>query len=96
MFQLLEDKLVRCVKKEMKRFHRLLKTDYPQCLESQGEEGAEKRRSITEGALKITLHLLRSLKMEELADHLMMSRKDFIHTFKMMKIIVRQYLEKCL
>ena len=84
--------LVTLVKKEMKRFRRLLTTDYPKCLESQREEGEvvdgegeEERRSITEGALKITLHLLRSLKQEKLADILMMSKKVFIHTFNMME-----------
>ena len=63
----------------MKRFQRLLKTDYPACLESKEEEGEEERRSITEGALKITLSLLRSLKMEQLADDLMMSKKDCLY-----------------
>ena len=85
VFQLLEENLVPLVKKEMKRFQRLLTTDYPECLESQREEGEvvdgedeEERRSITEGALKITLHLLRSLKQEELADILEMSKKVFL------------------
>ena len=79
MFQLLEQKLVTLVKKEMKKFRKVLTTGYPACLESQGEEGEEERRSITEGALKITLSLLRSLKMEQLADDLMMSKKDYLY-----------------
>ena len=79
MFQLLEEKLVTVVKKEMKRFRKVLTTDYPECLESQEEEGEEERRSITEGALKITLTLLRSLKQEELADDLMMSKKHYLY-----------------
>ena len=80
VFQLLEKKLVKLVKKEMKRFRKVLKTTgYPECLESQEEEGEEERRSITEGALKITLTLLRSLKLEELADLLMMSKKHYLY-----------------
>ena len=70
---------MRIVKKEMKRFRKVLTTGYPECLESQEEEGEEERRSFTEGALKITLTLLRSLKQEELADDLMMSKKHYLY-----------------
>ena len=78
MFQLLEKKLVKLVKKEMKRFRKVLAKDYPECLKIQ-EEDSEVRRSITEGALKITLTLLRSLKQEKLADDLMMSKKHYLY-----------------
>ena len=70
------------MKNELKKMQKVLSSDYPECLESQREEGEvvdgegeEERRSITEGALKITLHLLRSLKQEKLADILEISKK---------------------
>ncbi|KAM6945656.1 protein NLRC3-like [Aplochiton taeniatus] len=55
------------VKIELKRFQKILSPDYPECLESQREE-KEQRSSAREGALKITLHLLRNMKQQELAD----------------------------
>ncbi|KAM6945453.1 LOW QUALITY PROTEIN: protein NLRC3-like [Aplochiton taeniatus] len=55
------------MKKELKRFQKILSPDYPECLESQREE-EEQRSSAREGALKITLHLLRNMKQQELAD----------------------------
>ncbi|KAM6945809.1 NLR family CARD domain-containing protein 3-like [Aplochiton taeniatus] len=62
--------MITLVKKELKRFQRILSPDYPECLESQREEEEEQRSSAREGALKITLHLLRNMKQQELADTL--------------------------
>ncbi|CAK6983464.1 NLR family CARD domain-containing protein 3-like%2C partial, partial [Scomber scombrus] len=63
------------VKNELKRVQRGLSPDYPECLESQSEdeevldgEEEEQRRSSREAFLKITLHFLRRMKQEELAD----------------------------
>ncbi|KAM4624390.1 NACHT, LRR and PYD domains-containing protein 3-like [Polymixia lowei] len=77
IFMLLEENIVTLVKKELKRFQRLLSPDYPECLERQredeevrGSEEEEQRRRDREAVLKITLHFLRSMKQEELADSL--------------------------
>ncbi|KAM4623977.1 protein NLRC3-like [Polymixia lowei] len=77
IFMLLEENIVTLVKKELKRFQRLLSPDYPECLERQredeevgGGEEEEQRRRAREAVLKITLHFLRSMKQEELADSL--------------------------
>ncbi|XP_056151262.1 NACHT, LRR and PYD domains-containing protein 12-like isoform X2 [Lampris incognitus] len=68
IFMLLEENLVTFVKKELKRFQKVLSSDYPECLERQRvEEEEEQRRSTREALLKITLHFLRSMKQEELA-----------------------------
>ncbi|KAM4624392.1 protein NLRC3-like [Polymixia lowei] len=74
---LLEENIVTLVKKELKRFQRVLSADYPECLERQredeevrGSEEEEQRRRAREAVLKITLHFLRSMKQEELADSL--------------------------
>ncbi|XP_056157164.1 protein NLRC3-like [Lampris incognitus] len=70
IFMLLEEKVVTFVKKELKRFQKVLSQDYPECIERQREEEEEQRRRAREALLKITLHFLRSMKQEELADTL--------------------------
>ncbi|XP_060907384.1 NLR family CARD domain-containing protein 3-like [Labrus mixtus] len=67
IFMLLEENIVTFVKNELKRVQRVLSPDYPECLESQSED-EEQRRSCKEAFLKITLHFLRRMKQEELAD----------------------------
>ncbi|KAM6988276.1 NLR family CARD domain-containing protein 3-like [Tautogolabrus adspersus] len=67
IFMLLEENIVTFVKNELKRVQRSLSPDYPECLESQ-REGEEQGRSCKEAFLKISLHFLRRMKQEELAD----------------------------
>ncbi|XP_071375884.1 uncharacterized protein [Centroberyx affinis] len=76
IFMLLEENIITFVKDELKKFQRVLSPDYPECLERQREdeevvdgEDKEQRRS-REALLKITLHFLRRMKQEELADSL--------------------------
>ncbi|XP_044043598.1 NACHT, LRR and PYD domains-containing protein 12-like [Siniperca chuatsi] len=75
VFMLLEENIVTFVKNELKKIQKVLSSDYPECLESQredeevlGGEDEEQRRSSREAFLKITLHFLRRMKHEELAD----------------------------
>ncbi|XP_049917096.1 protein NLRC3-like [Epinephelus moara] len=69
VFQLLEENVVTFVKDELKRVQKLLSPDYPECSESQSEdEEDEDQRSSREAFVKITLHVLRRMKQEELAD----------------------------
>ncbi|KAM4628340.1 uncharacterized protein ACJ7VT_003131 isoform 2-T2 [Polymixia lowei] len=77
IFMLLEEKIITFVKNELKRFRRVLSPDYPECLERQredeevwGGEEEEQRRSAKKAGLEITLHFLRSMKQEKLADSL--------------------------
>uniref|UniRef100_A0A8P4G1B7 NACHT domain-containing protein n=1 Tax=Dicentrarchus labrax TaxID=13489 RepID=A0A8P4G1B7_DICLA len=77
IFMLLEDNIVTFAKNELKTIQKVLSSDYPGCLESQKEgeqvldgEDEEQRKSSREAFLKITLHFLRRMKLEELADHL--------------------------
>ncbi|XP_053188836.1 NLR family CARD domain-containing protein 3-like, partial [Scomber japonicus] len=72
-----EENIVTFVKNELKRVQRGLSPDYPECLESQSEdeeeldgEEEEQRRSSREAFLKITVHFLRRMKQEELAERL--------------------------
>lgn len=82
LFQLLEENIVTFVKNELKRIQKALSPDDPECLESQREdeevldgEDEEQRRSSRESFLKITLHFLRRMKQEELADCLQSSKR---------------------
>ncbi|XP_067428773.1 NLR family CARD domain-containing protein 3-like [Thunnus thynnus] len=78
IFMLLEENIIKFVKNEMKKMQKVMSPDYPECLESQSEdeevldgEDEEQRRSSREAFLKITLHFLRRMKQEELADRLL-------------------------
>ncbi|XP_051816546.1 NACHT, LRR and PYD domains-containing protein 4-like [Acanthochromis polyacanthus] len=76
VFLLLEENIVSYAKNELKKLQKILSPDYPEGLESQREEeeevlegeDEEQRRSSRESFLKITLHFLRRMKQEELAD----------------------------
>ncbi|XP_029901753.1 protein NLRC3-like [Myripristis murdjan] len=77
IFMLLEENIVTFVKNELKNIQRSLRPDYPECLEKQREdeevldsEEEEQRRSSREAFLQITLHFLRRMKQEELAERL--------------------------
>ncbi|XP_078125969.1 protein NLRC3-like isoform X4 [Sander vitreus] len=77
IFMLLEEEIGTFVKNELKKIQKVLSPDYPGCLGSQREdeevldgEDEEQRRSSREAFLKITLHFLRRMKQEELADRL--------------------------
>ncbi|XP_033971994.1 NLR family CARD domain-containing protein 3-like isoform X1 [Trematomus bernacchii] len=76
IFMLLQENIVRFVEDELKKIQRVLSLDYPESLESQREDEEvldgedEEQRSSREAFLNITLHFLRSMKQEELADRL--------------------------
>uniref|UniRef100_A0A8C7TNY1 B30.2/SPRY domain-containing protein n=1 Tax=Oncorhynchus mykiss TaxID=8022 RepID=A0A8C7TNY1_ONCMY len=77
LFQMLEEKIMTFVKNEMKMFKRILSPELPEGFESQKQDNEvvdaedEKQESnAREGALKITLHVLRKMNQKELADTL--------------------------
>ncbi|XP_022625693.1 protein NLRC3-like [Seriola dumerili] len=81
IFMLLEENMVTFVKNELKKMHKLLSPDYPECSGSQREdeevldaEDEEQRRS-REAFVKITVNFLRRMKQEQLADCL--QSRDF-------------------
>ncbi|XP_034719006.1 NLR family CARD domain-containing protein 3-like isoform X2 [Etheostoma cragini] len=67
---LLEEDIVTFVKNELKKIQKVLRPDYPECPESQREGEDEDQRRSREAFLKITLHFLRRMKQDELADGL--------------------------
>ncbi|XP_055013954.1 NLR family CARD domain-containing protein 3-like [Boleophthalmus pectinirostris] len=69
IFKLLEEDIFTFVRKELKKLHKVLSTDYPECLEPVEDED-EEQRSSSEAVLKITLNFLRRMKQKELAERL--------------------------
>ncbi|KAK9541917.1 hypothetical protein VZT92_001929 [Zoarces viviparus] len=81
IFMLLEENIVTFVKNELKKIQKVVSSDDPECLESQREdeevldgEDEEQRRSSREAFVKITMHFLRRMKQEGLADCLQSSK----------------------
>nr|XP_046194368.1 NLR family CARD domain-containing protein 3-like isoform X3 [Oncorhynchus gorbuscha] len=77
IFSMLEEKIMTFVKNELKIFKRTLSPELPQGFESQKQdkevvdaEDEKQESSAREGALKITLHILRKMNQKELADTL--------------------------
>lgn len=64
------------MKNELKTFQSVLSSDYPECFGSLSEEEEEEeQRSIREAFLKITVHFLRRMDQEVLADLLQSGEK---------------------
>ncbi|XP_052365098.1 NLR family CARD domain-containing protein 3-like isoform X8 [Oncorhynchus keta] len=77
IFSLLEEKIMTFVKNELKIFKRILSPELPEGFESQKQdkevvdaEDEKQESSAREGALNITLHILRKMNQKELADTL--------------------------
>ncbi|XP_045571905.1 NLR family CARD domain-containing protein 3-like isoform X2 [Salmo salar] len=77
IFSLLEENIMTFVKNELKIFKRILGPELPEGFESQKQdeevvdaEDEKQESSAREGALKITLHVLRKMNQKELADTL--------------------------
>ncbi|XP_034546358.1 LOW QUALITY PROTEIN: NLR family CARD domain-containing protein 3-like [Notolabrus celidotus] len=68
ILMLLQENIISFVKTELKEIERALSPDYPECSESQREDEDEEQRRSREAFLEITLHFLRRMKQEELAD----------------------------
>ncbi|KAB5566009.1 hypothetical protein PHYPO_G00248120 [Pangasianodon hypophthalmus] len=69
IFKELEHKVITLIKNELKRFRKLLSPDYPACTEREMED-EEDLHSVREGALKITLHVLKNMNHTDLANTL--------------------------
>uniref|UniRef100_A0A8C7KGX3 NACHT, LRR and PYD domains-containing protein 12-like n=1 Tax=Oncorhynchus kisutch TaxID=8019 RepID=A0A8C7KGX3_ONCKI len=77
IFSLLEEKIMTFVKNELKMFKRILSPELPEGFESQKQdkevvdaEDEQQESSAREGALKITLYVLRKMNQKELAETL--------------------------
>ncbi|XP_051797769.1 NLR family CARD domain-containing protein 3-like isoform X2 [Acanthochromis polyacanthus] len=72
IFMVLEENMMTFVKKELKKIQKGLSPDYPGCSENQREEeeleDEEQARTSTEMFQQITVHFMRRMKQEKLAD----------------------------
>ncbi|KAM3587850.1 uncharacterized protein V6R79_015292 [Siganus canaliculatus] len=66
IFLRLEENMLSFVRKELKKMHKLLSPDESQREDEEADD--EEQRSSREALVKITLHFLRRMKQEELAD----------------------------
>ncbi|XP_077952798.1 NLR family CARD domain-containing protein 3-like isoform X3 [Gasterosteus aculeatus] len=71
IFMLLEENILTFVKNELKKIQKVVSSDYPECLEKEDEEELdEEQRRSREAFVKISVHFLRRMKQEELAEYL--------------------------
>uniref|UniRef100_A0AAQ4S6B2 NACHT domain-containing protein n=1 Tax=Gasterosteus aculeatus aculeatus TaxID=481459 RepID=A0AAQ4S6B2_GASAC len=71
IFMLLEENILTFVKNELKKIQKVVNSDYPECLEKEdGEVLDEEQRRSREAFVKISVHFLRRMKQEELAERL--------------------------
>uniref|UniRef100_G3N6F6 FISNA domain-containing protein n=1 Tax=Gasterosteus aculeatus TaxID=69293 RepID=G3N6F6_GASAC len=69
LFQLLEENVLTFVKNELKKLQKVVSSDYPECLQKEdGEELDEEQRKSREAFVKISVHFLRRMNQEELAE----------------------------
>ncbi|KAI4902822.1 hypothetical protein NFI96_014106, partial [Prochilodus magdalenae] len=66
IFKELENKVFSLVKKQLKRFKKLMSLDYPACSERDIEDDGD--HSVREGVLKITLAVLKNMNQTDLAN----------------------------
>ncbi|XP_064818589.1 NACHT, LRR and PYD domains-containing protein 3-like isoform X3 [Oncorhynchus masou masou] len=85
IFSLLQENIMTFMKNELKMFKRILSSNLPEVFESQKQdeevvdaEDEKHESSAREGALKITLHILRKMNQKELADTLEKSEHTVI------------------
>uniref|UniRef100_A0A8C1YQE4 NACHT domain-containing protein n=1 Tax=Cyprinus carpio TaxID=7962 RepID=A0A8C1YQE4_CYPCA len=62
--------MISLMKKELKRFKRLLSPDYPACSEGEWDDDDKGQDRMRQGILKITLHILRQMNQADLANTL--------------------------
>ncbi|XP_036448151.1 LOW QUALITY PROTEIN: uncharacterized protein LOC118822928 [Colossoma macropomum] len=89
IFKDLELKMISLVKKELKRFKKLLSADYPACSEREVED-EEDQSSSREGVLKITLNMLRNMKQADLANTLQ-SKLDSVYQQKLKSKLTEKF-----
>uniref|UniRef100_A0AAQ4QD64 NACHT domain-containing protein n=2 Tax=Gasterosteus aculeatus TaxID=69293 RepID=A0AAQ4QD64_GASAC len=71
IFMLLEENILTFVKNELKKIQKVVSSDYPECLEKEDEEELDEgQRRSREAFAKISVHFLRRMKQEELAERL--------------------------
>ncbi|KAF5895815.1 NACHT, LRR and PYD domains-containing protein 12-like, partial [Clarias magur] len=89
IFKKVEHKVITLIKNELKRFKKILSSDYPECTEREVED-EEDLHSVREGALKITLHVLKNMNLTDLANTLQNKRDCFSESQPKLKSSLRE------
>ncbi|KAM9474832.1 NLR family CARD domain-containing protein 3-like [Clarias gariepinus] len=89
IFKELEHKVITLIKNELKRFRKLLSPDYPACTEKEDEEDLH---SVREGALKITLHVLKNMNLSDLANTLQNKSTVSVSQPKLKSSLIEKFL----
>uniref|UniRef100_G3NA12 FISNA domain-containing protein n=1 Tax=Gasterosteus aculeatus TaxID=69293 RepID=G3NA12_GASAC len=77
-----EENILTFVKNELKKIQKVVSSDYPECLEKEDEEELdEEQRRSREAFVKISVHFLRRMKQEELAERLQSSKRISLQTY---------------
>ncbi|XP_029108774.1 NACHT, LRR and PYD domains-containing protein 3-like [Scleropages formosus] len=95
-FKLIEDHAVRFLKDELRKFKRYLSQDYPTCLELQTDDVLDSEAKIQksygrEGALKITLYILRTMNQKDLADRLEKNELEMLRYHKFRSCLKKKF-----
>ncbi|KAL7858857.1 hypothetical protein AOLI_G00189590 [Acnodon oligacanthus] len=91
IFKELEHKVISLLKNQLKRFVKLMSLDYPVCSEREVED-EEDQSGVREGALKITLHVLRNMNQTDLANTLQTKLAPSCH--QKLKCTLRERFQK--
>ncbi|XP_072552311.1 NACHT, LRR and PYD domains-containing protein 3-like [Salminus brasiliensis] len=91
IFQELENKVISLMKDKLKLFKKILSPEHPACSE-RAVEDEEDQSSVSEGALKITLHVLRRMNEKDLANQLQTKLTPTCH--QKLKSTLRQRFQK--
>uniref|UniRef100_G3N8S6 FISNA domain-containing protein n=1 Tax=Gasterosteus aculeatus TaxID=69293 RepID=G3N8S6_GASAC len=77
-----EENILTFVKNELKKIQKFMSSYYPECLEKDDEEELdEEQRRSREAFVKISVHFLRRMKQEELAERLQCSKRISLQTY---------------
>ncbi|XP_053092942.1 NLR family CARD domain-containing protein 3-like [Pangasianodon hypophthalmus] len=90
IFKELEHKVITLIKNELKRFRKLLSPDYPACTEREVED-EEDLHSVREGALKITLHVLKNMNHTDLANTLHNKSVSTVYQLKLKSNLTQKF-----
>lgn len=87
LFQELKPKMIFLMKKELKRFKRLLSPDYPACSEREQDDDDKGQDRIRQGILKMALHVLGEMNQTNLANTLQTSKNSIMWLFHYIKTL---------
>ncbi|KAG9281367.1 hypothetical protein AMEX_G4169 [Astyanax mexicanus] len=87
IYKELERKVISMVKKQLKKFVKILKSPDNPAFSDKKEKNEEDQNGVTEGTLKITLQALKNMDKTNLADTLQTSKRSGSCTYLLCKLL---------